>query len=274
MNEFHKNIISQYGDAGQKWLNDLPEIIKRYCQKWNLQNLKPFENLTYNYVVANENVVLKIGFNEKDVEGELKALQHFQMVKILNHDRHAILMERCIPGTTLEHFVPSQDFRATEICIDIVRNIYKPSSQFTTHLSTWLESIYKDHDFQYLPFLEKARKITDDLLASSDENVVLHGDLHHGNILQNGDGYVVIDPKGVVGERLYDIACFIRNPIGLVVQNLDLIPKRIQQFGEALEIDPQRLTKWCFVQGVLSACWRIEDHQDTTDILRYCANIL
>ena len=71
--------------------------------------------------------------------------------------------------------------------------------------------------------LQKARKIRDQLLKMAMLDVLLHGDLHHDNILQNGDdearhsfsdgGWLVIDPKGVIGESAYEVAAFIRNPM-------------------------------------------------------------
>jgi len=270
MGEFHKNIISLYGDAGKKWIDELPEIVRSYAKKWQLHDLRVTNNLTYNYVVfIAHNAVLKIGFNQKDIQQEIKALMHFQNIKLLRYDEHAILMERCIPGTTLTSFVPHKDQQATDICISLMQNFYKPSNTFTQHLSDWLTIIYKDHNLNK-DYLKKAQKFTDHLLNSSSETVVLHGDLHHGNILKHNERYVAIDPKGILGERAYDIACFIRNPLEKIIKNFDLIPKRIEQFSQACAIDPVRLKQWCFLHGILSACWRIEDHQNPKSILKFC----
>jgi aminoglycoside/hydroxyurea antibiotic resistance kinase len=43
---------------------------------------------------------------------------------------------------------------------------------------------------------------------------VLHGDLHHGNVLDFGlRGWLAIDPKGLLGERGFDFANIFTNPI-------------------------------------------------------------
>ena len=136
------------------------------------------------------------------------------------------------------------------------------------HISDWLKTIYQDHPLPKEQ-LQKARAWADELLSTSSENVVLHGDFHHGNIIQCGNQYKVIDPKGVIGERAYDMACFIRNPLKVIIQNPHLISKRIQQFSHAFDIDEARLIKWCFVHGMLSACWRMEDNQDPKDTLAF-----
>lgn len=42
--------------------------------------------------------------------------------------------------------------------------------------------------------------------------MLLHGDFHHDNILLGNDGeYIIIDPKGVIGDPVFDIARFILN---------------------------------------------------------------
>jgi streptomycin 6-kinase len=41
----------------------------------------------------------------------------------------------------------------------------------------------------------------------------LHGDLHHSNVLDGGPrGWLAIDPKGLLGERTYDVANLLGNP--------------------------------------------------------------
>ena len=52
-----------------------------------------------------------------------------------------------------------------------------------------------------------------DLLASGGEPLLLHGDLHQGNILAAGRApWLAIDPKGVVGEATYETAALLHNP--------------------------------------------------------------
>ena len=103
-------------------------------------------------------------------------------------------------------------------------------------------------------YLKKARQIRDQLLKTDDPDVLLHGDLHHDNILQNGDDWVVIDPKGVIGESAYEVAAFIRNPIPELLNHAaapNIIHNRVTRFAEALELSERRIIDWCFVQAVL-----------------------
>ena len=96
---------------------------------------------------------------------------------------------------------------------------------------------------------------------------MLHGDLHHDNILQNGDEYVVIDPKGVIGEPTYEVAAFIRNPMPELLNRTDattIIHNRITRFSELFGIPAKRILDWCFVQAVLAWVWALEDGCDTS----------
>jgi streptomycin 6-kinase len=85
--------------------------------------------------------------------------------------------------------------------------------------------------------------------------------------LQNGDEWVVIDPKGVIGEPTYEVAAFIRNPMPELLNRTDalnVMHNRVTRFAELLELPECRIIDWCFVQAVLAWIWSIEDGCDTT----------
>lgn len=114
-------------------------------------------------------------------------------------------------------------------------------------------------------YLQKVRKLRDELLQTSKPDVLLHGDLHHDNILQNVNDWVVIDPKGVIGEPVYEVAAFIRNPMPELLNHADaqnIIHNRITHFAEALELSGGRIIDWYFVQAMLSWVWALEDGCD------------
>jgi len=86
-------------------------------------------------------------------------------------------------------------------------------------------------------------------------------------ILQNDNDWLVIDPKGVIGDPAYEVAAFIRNPMPELL-NLDnsqkVIRNRVKRFVELLELPSQRILDWCFVQAVLAWVWALEDGCDDT----------
>ena len=90
---------------------------------------------------------------------------------------------------------------------------------------------------------------------------VLHGDLHHDNILLGERGWLAIDPKGLMGDPAFDAANLFYNP--LERDDLCLAPERIARmadvFSHSMRQDPRRLLDHAFAYGCLSAAWHCED---------------
>lgn len=106
--------------------------------------------------------------------------------------------------------------------------------------------------------------------------MLLHGDLHHDNIMQTHDGeWIAIDPKGLIGEAAYEIGAFIRNPIPeLLKYNASTtIERRIKLFSEYLNMDEERIRQWSYIQAVLAACFAIEDNCSWEEWIK-CAELV
>jgi aminoglycoside phosphotransferase (APT) family kinase protein len=275
MQTFSQNIINSYGSRGKKWLAEIPEISVNVAKKYHLTRLKPVSNMTYNYVAAGyqheQPIILKLGFNVKALAKEahcLKAFSGHGAAKALVHEEGMLIIERAIPGETLKGYFPQRDDEAIKIACTIIKNLHRadvPENHDFYHVSELLQRLDNNFDIPR-HILAKARKKRDDLIASSDKTVLLHGDLHHDNILQNGDDWMVIDPKGFIGDPTYEIAAFIRNPIPELLAHenaLNIIRHRITRFAAILELSEHRIIDWCFVQAVLTWIWALEDNNDT-----------
>ncbi len=115
-----------------------------------------------------------------------------------------------------------------------------------------------------------------ELCDSAGEAVVLHGDLHHENILRSGDGWVAIDPVGVVGEREYEVGALMHNPWPGLLDLPDpgrVLARRLDILTERLELDGSRLRAWAWATAVLSAAWSVEAGEDPAHPLA-CAELL
>ena len=91
---------------------------------------------------------------------------------------------------------------------------------------------------------------------------LLHGDLHHYNVLFDSDrGWLAIDPKGVFGELEYEVGAVMRNPAeGLrLFLSSSTIERRLEQLATGLSLNYERALRWTFAQAVLSAIWSVED---------------
>lgn len=72
--KFIDNITGVWGEKGHLWFEQLPTLITSFCSKWQLSDLKPFENLSYHYVARayirsyNAYVVLKVGIPSAELK--------------------------------------------------------------------------------------------------------------------------------------------------------------------------------------------------------------
>jgi len=276
MSIFHSNIISIYGEQGKAWLNELPELVTAISSRLDLRDLKEVSNLTYNYVLSgfqcDNPIILKLGLDNAGLKREALALKCFSgcgAVTVLSEDDGILLLERAVPGTSLKNYFPNQEHESIEIVCGVIKKLHQaniPTTHNFPHIKDWLAALDKDWS---IPdgYIQKARKLRDELLQTSKSDVLLHGDLHHDNILQNGDDWLVIDPKGVIGEATYEVAAFIRNPMPELLTHDDapnIIQGRVTRFAAALELTERRIIDWCFVQAVLAWGWALEDGCDTS----------
>ena len=276
MQALKNNILSIYGKKGQQWLDDLPKLIVQVGATYELSNLKPLEALSYNYVLSgfqgSQPIILKLGLDIDGFKREaaaLMAFSRFGVVEVLSANNGLLLLECAVPGVSLKSHFPENDDEAINITANVIKRLHQvpiPSPHPFPHVKDWLAVLDSDLKIP-AQTLQKARELRDQLLKTAASDVLLHGDLHHDNILQNGNDWVVIDPKGVIGEPAYEVAAFIRNPMPELLthdNSPNIIHNRITQFSELLELPSQRIFDWCFVQAVLSWMWAIEDGSDDT----------
>lgn len=311
--EFLDNIIRIWGNEGTLWLQQLPMLIEHFTNQWQLKQIKHFDNLSFNYVahaysdLFTRPVVLKIGAPHPTFINELKALEFYNgngAVKLLAQDgaKYAILLERISPGITARGLFPTQDDRAVEYACDIMQKLHvkpinKPSPLSLDKLGigrdewdhsasdfyfktindwfTLFDTLVIPSDLQ--PQVNKARQFVQELAKTPQPHYLLHGDLHHDNILIDalGNG-IAIDPKGVVGEQAYEVGAFMCNPAELCEQPdvPALLARRLDQFSRLLNIDRQRLAKACYVRITLSACWTVQDKGNWHDDAKFAESML
>ena len=61
-------------------------------------------------------------------------------------------------------------------------------------------------------------------------HTLVHGDLHHHNVLRSKRGWLAIDPKPMLGEPEYDVASFLWNPLPCRVR-VEHLETRLAAFG-------------------------------------------
>jgi streptomycin 6-kinase len=105
---------------------------------------------------------------------------------------------------------------------------------------------------------------------------LLHGDLHHYNILKHEDKWMIIDPNGVTGNPLYETAGYMYNPSPqfLKYHNLPkVIQSRLAIFNEILGYPVDQIAAMAYCQSVLSACWCLQDKEDCWENALFWADL-
>lgn len=101
------------------------------------------------------------------------------------------------------------------------------------------------------------------LLGEPREAVVLHGDLHHENVLDFGArGWLAIDPKGLFGERAFDFAKLFLNPDARTAAAPGRLARQVDVVADAAGLERRRLLRWIVAYAGLSAAWSLEDGGD------------
>ncbi len=275
------NIIDVHDDIGRKWLEQLPGIIAKCADKWSLDILPPFEELTYNYVTPATTaegipIVIKAGVPNKELINEIEALRAFDgngISQLIDADTElgVMLLERLQPGTFLSDL--DDDEEITRCAVSVMQKLCTPapSNHHFKSVSDWVSRSFSEirtdlkESYRSLPrdLIDKAQSLFKELTNPLNEKTLIHGDFHPQNILRSQRApWLAIDPKGIVGDPLYDIAVFVcqppRQPTKL--DQKQFLARRIDQLAEELSVDRQLITKWCLAHSVLSGCWASEDH--------------
>jgi streptomycin 6-kinase len=288
---FVQNITGIHQEKGALWLENLPNLLAQLAKQWDLEIGEPVDNLSFNYVAPvtrkGEEFILKVGVPHPELTSEIAALRvyggHLRvydgqgMVKMLlaDEEKGAFLLEK-LPGAMLATLFPERDTEATAVAAHVMQKLWRPvtreQSRLFPHISDWLAGLqnlrpkyakYGDGTGSFpLAMIEEVERLIPELLASSPGDVLLHGDLHHYNILGTQEGgWCAIDPKGIIGEPAYEIGAMLYNPFEIYAHpDLEsILARRLMQFSEILGIDRQRLRDWGLVTNVLSCWWNVEE---------------
>jgi len=102
--------------------------------------------------------------------------------------------------------------------------------------------------------LDRGARRYSQLLDSAPSQVLLHGDLHLGNVLDGGPsrGLVAIDPRACVGDPCFDAVDYALDGAGR-----EGVENRCAALAPAAGLDPGRLYGWCCAIAPIIAISRI-----------------
>ncbi|HUQ22697.1 MAG TPA: aminoglycoside phosphotransferase family protein [Gaiellaceae bacterium] len=199
----------------------------------------------HSLVVPAGDAVLKIvppEDDESDEEADALALWDGDgAVRLLRHDRarRALLLERAHPGNDLTALSEAE---AVAVAVDVATRLWRPAGEpfrwIGDHVPRWLESAPGDLG-------DRARELYATLDVGRD--FLVHGDLHHHNILRSARGWVAIDPKPMLGEPEFDVPSFLWNPLPCRLR-VEHVEERIAAFVTA-GLDEERIRTWTVIRG-------------------------
>src|SRR5215470_17819124 len=250
-------------EAGRAWLANLPAVVSVLVAEWKLELGEPFEGSNVSFVApamrGTEQVVLKVQWPDDESTHEADALRVWNgegAVRLLVRDaeRHALLIERCMPGTDLAAAVGVD---ALAVLIDLLPRLWKvvgpPFKSLTEEALGWAATLFADWDAAGRPcerrLIDATAEFLDQLSKSQGEQVLVHQDLHGENVLAaQREPWLVIDPKPLAGEREFSLAPIIRS--GELGHSQQEVIRRLDVLSTTLGLDRERSRQWTIAQTV------------------------
>ncbi|WP_077573851.1 aminoglycoside phosphotransferase family protein [Pseudomonas koreensis] len=183
--------------------------------------------------------------------------------QVLAHHEDGLLLERAMGSRSLMHMAMNgEDDEASRILCSALARLHAPRETPPpplVELGPWFASLRiatAQHNGLYALSLQTA----ENLLANPQDVMVLHGDMHHDNVLDFGErGWLAIDPKWVRGERGFDYANLMCNPDLPTATDPARFRRQLDVIVEAAGLDHRRLLQWVLAFAGLSAAWFLED---------------
>lgn len=192
--------------------------------------------------------------------------------KVYAHEDNAVLLERAQGKRSLLAMAMSgKDDAASRIVCRAIRALHKPRAKphpDIVPLDIWFRAL-EPASLTHGGILSTSAAVAHDLLSEPREVGVLHGDIHHSNILDfKHRGWLAIDPKGLLGERGYDYANLFCNPDLPTTGDAARLRRQLPFVARESGLVPERLLRWIIAYAGLSAAWFIQDGGDPAPALR------
>ena len=188
---------------------------------------------------------------------------------MLNFNDQAILMEY-IEGSPLKELViQGKDEEATHIIGQTITKIHSApkgqAHQFET-LEHRFEALFAHAKKDAPDIIKRAAMFAKDMLNNQKDIRLLHGDIHHENIMQRSNSeWVAIDPQPLIGDRAYDCANTLHNPHQMPhkTESKERLLNQATIVSKITGLNKQQIIDYAFIHGCLSACWSIDDQTGT-----------
>lgn len=261
-------------EEGRAWLERLPRLVRECAERWQLELGEPFAYATASLAFParrrhGEEAVLKLCFPHRESEHEADALALWNgrgAVRLLDGDRgrHALLLERCLPGTPLSEAGPGV---ALDVLVGLLPRLWVPAGEpfrpLADEAAWWASYLPERWERGHRPFgrdlLDAALEALRQLPPTQGEQVLVHQDLHGDNVLRaEREPWLAIDPKPLVGEREFGVSAVLRS--AELGHGREDVRRRLDRLSSELALDRERVRLWAIAQ---TAAWEVD--ADRTD---------
>ncbi|SCF07530.1 streptomycin 6-kinase [Micromonospora haikouensis] len=247
----------RFGKAAHRWAGTLPQRLTDLVAEWGLdlgEQLKSGNSsVVFRCTGPQGEAVLKLSPDSYAVREEVDMLRQFgpsgRVPVVLAAARGAVLLESIRPGTLVEKMAqPPTPADYADFLTDL--HAAGDPAAAPRQLTDWIDVLFNSAVRRGAD-LAGSKRLRDDLFAVPTETVLLHGDLHLGNVLSGGArGLVAIDPMACAGDPCFDA-------VDYVLEGLDRaeMVRRRDELAAAAGIDVDRLDMWCRVTAPIGATY-------------------
>jgi streptomycin 6-kinase len=238
-------------------------MFERYLTRWRLTaDGEPITTHSSVLLPVRQNgmpAMLKIATGDEERRGA--ALMRWWngdgAARVLAHEGDALLLERATGDASLIDWAENgQDNEATQVLGASLARLHAPRGEppaTLVPLARWFAAL-APAAARYGGTFTKSDAVARELLSGPREIAVLHGDMHHGNVLDFGPrGWLAIDPKGLIGERGFDYANIFCNPSTAVATAPGQLARQATLVAKIAGLDRTRLLQWILAYAGLSA---------------------
>jgi len=248
---------------------EFEKLLAYYFRLWNLtpdgEILMTNSSILKPVMYKNRKSMLKIPIAREEKVGSKLMIwwNGVGAVKVLEYDDNAILMEKIIGNYSLTQMaINNRDDEASGIICDVanvLHSLKKEPLPELVPLEIWFKDLFLFAQKFGDTFI-KCADIARNLLQSQRDIVVLHGDLHHNNILYSENrGWLAIDPKGLIGDRTFDYVNILCNPNGEIALKEGRLNSQIDVISRKTRIEHNYILRWSAAWAALSAIWSLND---------------
>lgn len=266
---FQLSTVEREGDPGAAWLAVLPMIVNDLLDRWDCVQDGEVAHGAVGIIVpvrhADGAAVLKVSFPHPGNVHEPDAFAAWGgrgAVALHERDdeRFAMLLERAHMSTLAE--VEDGD-EVVAIAGRLNRRLAIPAPPGLPRLreqaDAWEKELREDVTHPLPRHVVDAAAATVSELGRSQPDLLIHGDLHPGNILRaDREPWLAVDPKGYAGDPAYDGGTLLKSRAMTLLEADDLhkaVHRTLDIFTEAAELDRERVQRWAQFHAVQTAVW-------------------